>query len=78
MDELNEVRRLILEARRDTVKLTILMDTIFNMLRNMGVDLQSDTKAENADCLDEAINCYIQYNEYNIDNIMKEIEGAIR
>lgn len=40
----------------------------------MKVNLEGSTKAENAICLDEAINCYIQYNEYDLTNIMKEIK----
>lgn len=44
----------------------------------MKVNLEGSTEAENANCLDEAINCYIQYNEYDLTNIMKEIKENMK
>lgn len=41
-----------------------------------GTDLiQSD--AENADNLQDAISCYIQYGEYSLDKLRQEIESAL-
>ena len=56
------------------VELETIYDEIYKLLSNMKVNLEGSTKAENAICLDEAINCYIQYNEYDLTNIMKEIK----
>ena len=37
--------------------------------------IQSD--AENADNLQDAISCYIQYGEYSLDKLRQEIESAL-
>ena len=78
MDELNEVRQLILKARRKQVELDTLIDKIYNLLNDMNVNIRGLSEAENAVYLDGAINCYIEYNEYNIDSIMKEIKENMK
>ena len=37
-----------------------------------------NTNAENAENLEEAITCYIDYGEYGIKNLMQEIEEALK
>ena len=49
-----------------------------DVIEDMGViDLSRfETKAENADNLEEAIYCYIQYGEFDVDSIIEEIKAA--
>lgn len=52
---------------------------VFDMLDEIGVDTEVYiTKAENASNLQQAISCYISYNEYSLDGLMKEIEDVVR
>ena len=49
------------------------------MLDEIGVDTEAyKTKTENASNLQQAISCYISYNEYSLNGLMKEIEDAMR
>ena len=41
--------------------------------KDMCIDLDVHSDAENADTLEEAINCYVQYGEYNLSDLLKEI-----
>lgn len=55
------------EAQRKTTNL--LSDSF------PGTDFaEYETMAENADNLEEAINCYIQYGGYSIEGILDELE----
>ena len=52
---------------------------VFNMLDEIGVDAEIyKTKAENASNLQQAISCYIRYNEYSLNGLMKEIEDVVQ
>ncbi len=52
---------------------------VFDMLDEIGVDTEVYiTKAENAANVQQAISCYISYNEYSLDGLMKEIEDVVR
>lgn len=46
---------------------------VYTMLEDAHVNLQAVTQAENADNLDEAIACYLSYDEYTLDGLMEEI-----
>ncbi|MBQ8618496.1 MAG: hypothetical protein IJ418_13450 [Clostridia bacterium] len=46
---------------------------VYKMLEDACVDLTAPTKAENADNLDEAISCYLSYDEYSLAGLMEEI-----
>ncbi len=46
---------------------------VYKMLDDAHVDLDAPTEAENADNLDEAVACYLSYDEYSLDGLMKEI-----
>ena len=48
-----------------------IMQEIFDELSNECLELP--TNAENADTVEDAICCYIQYGEYSPENIWKEI-----
>lgn len=50
----------------------------FNMLDVIGINTELyKTDAENASNLQEAICCYINYDEYSLDGLMKEIRKAM-
>ena len=46
---------------------------VYTMLEDAHVNLQAVTQAENADNLDEAVACYLSYDEYTLDGLMEEI-----
>lgn len=46
---------------------------VYKMLEDACVDLTAPTDAENADNLDEAVACYLSYDEYSLGGLMKEI-----
>ena len=41
----------------------------------MCIDLDAPSDAENADCLNDAVSCYVQYGEYGVANLIKEIRA---
>jgi hypothetical protein len=63
---LQRVRKKYIEAEKE-------LNNLYDFLSNINVDLEVATDAENADTLEEAINCFVQYGEYNIDGILKEL-----
>lgn len=63
-------------AREASLRAGQAVREVFYMLDCMGIDLSLPTNAENADNLEEAICCYIQYGEYGIENILREIQSA--
>lgn len=50
------------------------MSDLESLIRDTDL-IQSD--AENADNLQDAISCYIQYREYSLDKLRQEIESAL-
>lgn len=68
----SELRRLIQKARKKSIELNDATQAIFDALSD--VDLCVPTDAENADDLEQAINCYIQYGEYSVDELLNEIK----
>lgn len=63
-------------ARKTGLRAGKAVREVFYMLDRMGIDLSLPTNAENADNLEDAILCYIQYGEYDLENIMREIQDA--
>lgn len=74
-----DIRAKIKKARK-YAKLSEEYETkVFNMLDEIGVDTEAyKTNAENASNLQQAISCYIGYNEYSLNGLMKEIENTMR
>lgn len=71
------LEKLLKKARRKQAEATEATALIFEALDDMCIDpdeIPSD--AENAGTLKEAICCYIDYGEYSIAGIMKEVKGA--
>lgn len=59
------------QAREHVLKMSSIMQEIFDELPNECLELSTD--AENADTVQDAICCYIQYGEYSPEDIWKEI-----
>lgn len=72
MTDLKDIRKLIQKARKKNIELDDTIQAIFDALSD--IDLNVPTDAENADDLEQAINCYIQYGEYSIDELLDEIK----
>lgn len=77
-DALAKVESLILRARKKIEEANTLENKVFDDIRALGIKQPDSfsTNAENADNLEEAITCFISYNEYNITDLMHEIEEA--
>lgn len=72
MTDLKDIRKLIQKARKKSIELNDATPAVFDALSD--VDLCVPTDAENADDLEQAISCYIQYGEYSIDELLDEIK----
>ena len=78
-DELvfNLFEKLLKKARRKQAEATEAIAVVFEALEDMCIDAdQVSSEAENADNLQQAISCYIDYGEYSVAGIMKEVRGA--
>lgn len=69
---------LIEDAREKQIIAQNAIGSVMDAIEDIGiVDLSRfKTQAENADNLEEAIYCYIQYGEFDVDSIIKEIKVA--
>lgn len=78
MIDYKKLRSLIENARKKQVTAQTALDSVMESIENIGViDLSRfETKAENANNLEEAIYCYIQYGEFDVDSIIEEIKAA--
>lgn len=52
-------------------------EQIETIAKHQQIDFDRPSAAENANTLEEAINCHIAYGEYNLDDLVDEIENAI-
>lgn len=68
------IKKALQKARRKYIEAEIELNNLYDFLSDINVDLEVPTDAENADTLEEAINCFVQYGEYNIDGILKELK----
>lgn len=74
----NKIRKLLDEAREAKWQAEEKERELYDAINYhfADPDLQSvPTEAENADNLEQAISCYIQYGEYDIDGIIKELDA---
>lgn len=74
--ELKEIEKLIKRAKRAAEKSRQTEMEVFEALENMCIDLETPSKAENAETLGDAVSCCINYGEFGISNIMREIRSA--
>ena len=69
--------KLLKKARRKQAEATEATHVVFEALEDMCIDAdQISSEAENADNLQQAISCYIDYGEYSVAGIMKDVRGA--
>lgn len=68
------IKKALQKARRKYIEAEIELNNLYDFLSDINADLEVPTDAENADTLEEAINCFVQYSEYNIDGILKELK----
>lgn len=78
MTDYKKLRSLIENARQKQIAAQNALGSVMDAIENMGViDLSRfETKAENANNLEEAICCYIQYGEFDMDSLIEEIKTA--
>lgn len=78
MIDYKKLRSLIEDARKKQVIAQNALGSAMDAIEDMGViDLSRfETKAENANNLEEAIYCYIQYGEFDVDSIIEEVKAA--
>ncbi len=70
-------KSLLEKARKKAVEATAASALVFQALEDMCIDAeQIPTGAENANNLLEAVSCYIDYGEYSVAGIMREVKGA--
>lgn len=72
------IRKNIVDARNKEQEKQRSVFEIFDNLLYLGINDWNDisSNAPNADNLSDAITCYIDYGEYDIQSIMDEIEKA--
>jgi hypothetical protein len=75
-EELAEIRSLIEKARNFEMRKNELITDIYFLLEDYEPE-NIPSGAENASNLEEAISCFIQYGEYGLESIMKEISELL-
>lgn len=71
------IERFLKRAKEAATKAQAAEYSLFKALDDMCIDPNNvPTSAENADNLHEAICCFLQYDEYSLSGIMKEIRSA--
>lgn len=68
-----ELSKLLQKARKAQIKADEALFAVHQALDDMCIDIDAPSKAENADCLNEAVSCYVQYGEYGCKNLLSEI-----
>lgn len=78
MIDYKKLRSLIESARKKQIVAQNALGSVMEAIEDLGIiDLSRlETKAENASNLEEAICCYIQYGEFDVDSIIEEIKLA--
>lgn len=67
------VKKLLQKARKKCKESDEALRDVYQAIDDMCIDLNVHSDAENATTLEEAINCYVQYGEYNLKDLLKEI-----
>ena len=72
-----EFEKALKSAKRKAVAAHKAQNYIFELLEDMCIEAEEiPTKAENASNLYEAITCYLDYGEYTLSGIMREVRAA--
>ena len=67
------VKKLLQKARKKSQESDAALRAVYEVIDNMCIDLDAPSDAENASTLGEAINCYVQYGEYTLTDLLEEI-----
>ena len=70
------IKKALQKARLKYIEAEIELNNLNDFLSDIDADLEVQTDAENVDTLKEAINCFVQYGEYNIDGILKDLNDC--
>lgn len=78
--ELRNLERLMRAGISLYERISHIENNIETALRNIGISDPSTipSKAENAENLRDAISCYMQYGEYDVDSLIDEIKRAAK
>ena len=69
--------RILKRAKAAAEKAQATERMVYKALEDMCIDPEFvPTGAENAENLEEAISCFLNYNEYSISGIVREVRGA--
>lgn len=72
-------KRRLEQARKKSVENAAATKAVFDALEDMCIDPNEiPSTAENAENLEEAICCFIDYGEYSVSGIMREIREAYK
>lgn len=78
-EALTAFKRRLERAKRKAEESAAATRAVFAALEDMCIDpSEISTAAENADNLEEAISCFIDYGEYSVSGIMREVRGAFK
>lgn len=67
------IKKLLQKARKKSKESDEALRVVYQAIEDMCIDLDVHSDAENANTLEEAINCYVLYGEYNLTDLLKEI-----
>lgn len=73
-----QLKKKLIKANELNKKTTAIVDEVFYYLDSLGIDSNGiPTKSYNANNLAEAITCFVDYDEWDIESLMEEIIKAI-
>lgn len=72
-------KRRLEQARKKAVESAAATKAVFDALEDMCIEPDEiPSAAENAENLEEAICCFIDYGEYSVSGIMREVSAAYK
>lgn len=73
-----EIKKLLAKAREYNRKSTDLVNKLFEYFASEMLDVREvPSESYNADCLADAITCFVAYDEWELDALVEEIAQAL-